>query len=205
MTEDERLLLEFPSSIETDRLIIRPPRESDAEAVAEAKYAARISLAPWFPWAQEDSDFSVGASLKFLRTALSQFYAREDFTLLVFEKETGDFIACSGLHPRDWSIGRFEVGYWSALNARGKGYITESSNAITRFAFDEFNAKSMIIRADDDNFKSRAIPERLNFELDGILRASEVNVVTGEPRDVAYYSCLNTAKLPALKVRYNYS
>ncbi|MBK67686.1 MAG: GNAT family N-acetyltransferase [Rickettsiales bacterium] len=198
---ENRIRLELPKHIETDRLIIRNPVESDAEAIMEAKIESKAELAPWFPWAHSDEDFTLDSAKEFLRRSLSKLSLREDFLFFTFEKDTGRFLASTGIHPKNWDIGRFEIGYWLRSNAVGKGYVSESTNALTRFAFDFFKAKSVIVRADTKNTRSIAVAERLGFEKDGVLRASEIDVITKKPRDTAYFSRLNKDGLPNIGMK----
>ncbi|WP_272928112.1 GNAT family N-acetyltransferase [Bacillus sp. USDA818B3_A] len=70
----------------------------------------------------------------------------------------------------------------------GKGYITESTQAITEFAFRELQAKRVEIRCDRNNSKSRAIPEKLGFSLEGILKNDSISPVRKELRDTCVYA-----------------
>lgn len=113
---------------------------------------------------------------------------REDLRLLVFLKETGEFIASSGLHKIDWTIPKFEIGYWIDSRFSGKGYMTEAVKGISDFAFRELEAKRLEIRCDTKNIKSRAIPERLSFTLEGIFKNEDRSPDTGQLRDTCVYA-----------------
>ncbi len=103
------LLLEFPEEFTTERLLIRIPRPGDGKAVYEAINASITELKPWLPFAQkEQSEKEVEVNI---RNAYIAFLKREDLRLLVFSKETGEFVASTGLHRLDWSVRKFEVGY----------------------------------------------------------------------------------------------
>ncbi len=92
-----------------------------------------------------------------IRKSHIQFLQREDLRLLVFSKETGEFIASSGLHRINWDIPQFEIGYWIDSRFSGKGYMVEAAKGITDFAFSELKANRIEIRCDALNKKSRAI------------------------------------------------
>ena len=49
-----------------------------------------------------------------LRQAIANFITRKDLRFHLYMKETGEFIGSSGLHRIDWSIPKFEIGYWLA-------------------------------------------------------------------------------------------
>ena len=155
------ILIEFPEEFTTERLLIRIPRPGDGKAVYEAIAASKSELKPWLPFAQkeqseEDTEINI-------RHAHIAFLKREDLRLLIFHKETGEFIATSGLHRMDWSVPKFEIGYWIDSRHSRNGYMTEAVQGITDFAFQELKARRVEIRCDEKNIKSRAVPERLGF------------------------------------------
>lgn len=195
----------FIDSIETDRLIIRRPRLSDIDIVHAAKIASLDHLAPWFFWAQDRETMSDRAStVEFIHRGMAKHSLKEDFLMLVFNKQTDEFIASSGIHPKHWDAGLFEIGYWANVKALGNGYITEATNAQTRHAFDNMNAKTMTIRAREDNLKSRAVPERLGFDFNGIMIGENPHAITNEPANNARYSLQDISKLPPLAVKYTF-
>ncbi|MEH7495672.1 GNAT family N-acetyltransferase [Neobacillus niacini] len=179
-------LLEFPEEFMTERLLIRKPFPGDGKAVYEAIQASLNELKPWMPWAHTNqSEQDVEANI---RDSIAKFITREDLRLHLFNKETREFIGSSGLHRINWDVPKFEIGYWVDTRFSGRGYISESTEAITKFAFTELNAKRVEIRCDPKNTKSRAIPEKLGFTLEGILKNDAVSVVSKEPRDTCVFA-----------------
>ncbi|WP_053365254.1 GNAT family N-acetyltransferase [Bacillus sp. FJAT-27245] len=179
------ILKEFPSEFETERLLIRMPKPGDGKAVFEAIQASLQELKPWMPFANiEQTEEDVEANI---REAYAKFIKREDLRLLVFDKQSGMLIGSSGLHRINWSIPKFEIGYWIDSRHSRKGFMTEAVRGIVDFAISELSAKRIEIRCDSRNVKSRAIPERLGFQLEGILRNDELSV-DGELRDTCVFS-----------------
>jgi RimJ/RimL family protein N-acetyltransferase len=107
------------------------------------------------------------------RRAAARFAAREDLRLQFYLKESGVFVGSSGLHRIDWSVPKFEIGYWVRTSLRGRGYATEGAEAIAKLAFEQLGAKRVEIRMDEKNLGSRKIPEKLGFSLEGVLRNFE--------------------------------
>ena len=93
-----------------------------------------------------------------------------------------DYIELIGTVPK------FEIGYWIDTRFAGRGYITESTQALTKFAFTELNAKRVEIRCDSLNLKSRSIPERLGYTLEGILKNNSISVESKELRDTCIFA-----------------
>ena len=65
------------------------------------------------------------------------------------------------------------MGYWLDKEAQGTGLMTRSCSALLEHAFAELDLNRVEIRCAVDNARSRAIPERLGFRLEGQLRQAE--------------------------------
>jgi len=128
-----------------------------------------------------------------IRESYIKFLSRENLRLLVFLKDTGQFIASSSLHSIDWEVRKFEIGYWIDTRYSGKGYMTEAVQGITDFAFNHLNANRIEIRCDTKNTKSKMIPERLRFDLEGVIRNEDLSVDGSELRDTNIYALVKSA------------
>ncbi|KAA0550352.1 GNAT family N-acetyltransferase [Bacillus sp. BGMRC 2118] len=180
------IMLDFPTEFTTDRLLIRLPLPGDGKAVHEAIVASKNELKDWLPFAQKDQ--TEEETEINIRESHVEFLKREDLRLLVFHKETGEFIASSGLHRINWKIRKFEIGYWIDTRHSGKGYMTEAVQGITEFAFKELEARRVEIRCDTKNSKSRAVAERLGFDLEGILRYDSFDMTGTVLRDTCIFA-----------------
>ncbi len=188
------ILRDFPHRFETARLLIRAPLPGDGRAVNEAVRESLDRLRPWLPWAQrlptaEEQEESV-------RRAWVAFLERRDLRLHLFRKDTGEFVGGSGLHRIDWSVPRFEIGYWCRARFEGQGYVTEAVRGITRFAFETLGAERLEIRADPRNERSRRVAERARFRLEATLRRDQ-RAVDGALRDTLVYALLRDEWLAA--------
>jgi ribosomal-protein-serine acetyltransferase len=186
------ILLDFPSQFITERLLIRSPLPGDGKVVCESIMASINELRIWLPFAQkEQSEHIIEANL---REAHLRFLKREDLRLLIFHKETNQFIGSSGLHNPNWNIPKFEIGYWIDSRRSGQGYMTEAVQGISDFAFNALRARRVEIRCDTLNDKSRAIPERLGFTLEGTLRNEDTSVDGSTLRDTFIFAKINGEK-----------
>lgn len=178
------ILRDFPDHFESERLIIHAPRPGNG---AESNQALRESLAelqPWMPWATpvptpEDTE-------EHHRRAAAEWLTRENLQLLLYRKSDGLFVGSSGLHNIDWSVPRFEIGYWIRTSLSGQGYITEAVNAITAFAFDVLGAQRIEIRCDARNERSAAVAQRAGYTLEVRMR-NQVRAVDGSLRDTLVF------------------
>jgi len=186
---DRPLLLDIPPEFVGERVVVRPYREEDTEAVFSAIAESEGTLTPWMPWA--GTHRTPADTREFIRRTVGRFILREELTLGVFLREGGDYLGSTGIIPRDWQIPVFEIGYWLRDSAVGKGYMSEAVRLQTAYCFDGLGAQRVEIRCDARNERSRAIPQRLGFALeatlrnnqtatDGSVRTSEVWAMTPE-------------------------
>jgi RimJ/RimL family protein N-acetyltransferase len=178
-------LLDIPRHIETARMSIRCPRPGDGRVVNEAIRETFESLHVWMPWAKTLP--TAADSENFAREAAARYRKGEDFGLMLWDKQSGEFIGASGLHPRDWSVPSFEIGYWVRTSREGQGYVTEAVHALTTFAFTQFGAQRVMIRCDARNHRSAAVAERAGYTLEGVLR-NEARANDGSLRDTLLYA-----------------
>ncbi len=195
------ILIDLPMPITTPRLIIRPAMPGDGAALYEAKKETWGMLNRWMmPWAkeigtEEDSEAVV-------REAYAKFILREDLMMIGFRREDDVPVVYTGLHRFNWSIRKFEIGYWVRRSAQGQGYATEATNALTRYAFDELKAKRVQISHADGNDASRNVIEKLGFEKEAI-RRFDTELPNGEIVSSHDYARFNTDNLPPLEVTWS--
>lgn len=72
----------------------------------------------------------------------------------------------AGLHPKEGDIA--EIGYWVRSDRTGRGYATAAADALTAAAFDYLSdVVKVIIRMDQANLASAAVPPKLGYTLEG--------------------------------------
>jgi ribosomal-protein-serine acetyltransferase len=159
---------ELPNELRGPRVIVRPFQAGDGAAVFEAVEESRQHILPWMPWG--DFHRSIEDSEAFaIRCALA-WETRDDLAVGIWDVQTGSYLGGSGLHRIRWEIPAFEIGYWIRASAEGKGYVTEAAQLLCGLAFDNLNAARVLIRCAIENERSAAIPRRLGFKHEGILR-----------------------------------
>src|SRR5215204_4007127 len=104
------LLLHLPDALEGPRVRLRPFTAADAPAVFDAVAESREHLRRWVPWAAGHR--SVEASRQVVVRLQVAWLLRDDLTVGVFDRATGRLLGGSGLHPLDWGVRAFELGYW---------------------------------------------------------------------------------------------
>ena len=171
------ILQDFPESFETERLLIRSPLPGDGPEMHAAVNESLDDLLPWMDWPKQHE--TIEDSEKQIRLNRVSFMERSDLLLLLFLKGTNTLVGSSGLHRMDWSVPRFEIGYWCRTRFAGNGYVTEAVRGITAFAFEHLGARRVEIRCDALNRKSVRVAERAGYTLEGELRNAEVGADGG--------------------------
>jgi RimJ/RimL family protein N-acetyltransferase len=188
MAPIDPLMIDIPP-LTSERLLLRAPCAGDGAALNEAMLESIESLKPWMPWAQQLP--SLDQSELTCRQLAARFAQRTDLTLYMFERTAegggGRLVGGTGLHRMDWSVPRFEIGYWCRPSLQGRGLVTEAVHLLARFAFDSLRARRVELRMSSTNAKSRAVAERCGFTLEGMLRQDSIGV-DGRPRDTLVYS-----------------
>ena len=194
------ILIDIPLPIITPRLLLRPPQQGDGKALFEAKKDSATELKSWMLWAKNDSSEQDEEIL--VRNKYIDFLRREDLMLFAFDRARPDYlIAGTGLHRFDWKTRVFEIGYWVRTPDTGKGYATELTNALTRYAFEALGATKVTIGHADRNDKSRNVIQKLGFKQEGI-REKEHLLPTDDLVDEYIYNRFDTKGLPDLNVSW---
>ncbi|UGB39103.1 GNAT family N-acetyltransferase [Frateuria soli] len=139
--------------IETDRLLLRPPRIEDFDA-----YATNMAD-------PEAARFIGGQQARAVAwrgfLSLAGAWMIQGFSMFsVIEKSTGQWIGRLGpWHPEGWP--GTEVGWGLAREAWGKGYALEGATAAIDWAFDHLGWGEVIHSIDPANEPSRLLAQRL--------------------------------------------
>lgn len=183
------LLLDVPLQLQTERLILRAPLQTgDGAIVNQAIRDSFNELKAWLPFAQELPD--VEETEINSRNAHINFLKRESFRFLIFDKDNNDFIGTTSLQGIDWDIPKCEIGYWINTKYSGKGYMTEAVKELANFGLDRIKFRRIEIRCESTNLKSRAIPEKLGFVLEGTLRNDDLSADGRNLTDTCIYSLI---------------
>jgi ribosomal-protein-serine acetyltransferase len=166
------ILIDLPDLPGTDSLIFRAARPGDGDKLCAAVSASHQDLRLWMPWAQQETD--VEQSEATARRMHADFLARKDLPVLIFEREAeggeGRVLGGTGLHRIDWTVPRFEIGYWRRSGHAGRGIAAAAVEAMTRLAFDHLQAQRVEIRMDSRNHASVRVAERAGYSFEGLLR-----------------------------------
>jgi len=144
----------------------------------------REHLLEWMPWVENmNSPFQFESIIP---VWLKQFAENSGMNVGILYK--GELVGSLGLHQIDWYNNMASVGYYLARKAEGNGIITRSVRALLNYAFYQLGLNRIEIRCGVKNTKSRAIPERLGFVMEGKIRDGEL--LNGHFHDLIVYGML---------------
>lgn len=126
-------------------------------------------LRQWLPWV--DQLRSPDDTRAFIKAGLEQFARGEGFQAGIWYQ--GELVGVIGYHRIDKANRRAGIGYWLARRFQGRGFVTRACEALVAHAFAGLGLNRVEIHCAVDNARSRAIPERLGFRQEGVLRQVE--------------------------------
>lgn len=145
--------------LETERLILRPWRESDAGSLY--RYASDPSIGPVAGWLPHTS---VENSLEIIRTV---FAAPETYAVVL--KASGEPVGSVGimtgdtLHSAEMQHDEAEIGYWIGVPYWGQGLIPEAVRCLLYRCFVDLGVSAVWCGYYDGNIKSRRVQEKCGF------------------------------------------
>jgi ribosomal-protein-serine acetyltransferase len=129
----------------------------------------RPLLRQWLPWV--DTNVTVGDTRNFIKNALDHF--ANDAGLVAGIWYQNRIIGVIGFNSIDWQNRIAHIGYWLDAAHQGNGFVTRACRALIDYAFDELELNRIEIHCAVGNSKSRAVPERLGFSQEGLVRHAE--------------------------------
>lgn len=199
-------MIDFPMPIVTPRLLLRQPIMGyvDVYEYVKAVTESMDELRPWMSWAEYYPTAS--QSEEYIRECCANWIIKTNndigLMLWLIEKVSNKIIGHILMWNIVWDIPKFELGFWIRTSYARKGYITEATNALTRYCFLQQNAKRVEICCEINNVRSQLVPKRLNFQLDGILRNNALAVADSKRTDVMIFSRIDLKDLPELEVKW---
>ena len=155
----------FRAAVE-DGLVLRLLEPRHAGALFGLIDRNRDSLGHWFPWVEMAK--TVSDSETFIRESLSAFATEGVFQLGIWLND--ELAGIVGLQSISQFFHSTELYYWLGAEYRGCGIMTKACRHLCSYLFDELELNRVEIRCAETNLKSRAVPERLGFTLEGTLR-----------------------------------
>ncbi len=179
------------------RIAVRPDLDlrlcvhSHAEAIFALVDENRDHLGPWMPWVNKT--WSPEDTAQWITQGLEQLQHNQGWHALLWYR--GELAGTIGFKPVNWSDLRVEIGYWLGRRFEGKGLMTDAARVAVDHAFRHWGLNRVEIRCAVQNHRSAAIPRRLGFVQEGILR--QAFRVGDDFQDLRLFAMLRQDWVPA--------
>jgi ribosomal-protein-serine acetyltransferase len=157
------------------RLTVAPGLElrqlelADTDAMFAVTERNRAHLREWLPWV--DRTRSSADTRAFISSSLEQFEDNKSPSCAIWLD--GEIAGALGCHRIDWLNRNCDLGYWIDAAHQGKGVVTRCAAVMVDYLFDNSDLHRVTIRCGTGNHKSCAVPQRLGFMREGVLREAE--------------------------------
>jgi len=165
----------------TNNILLKSIALTDASIIFNAIDGNRAYLREWLPFVDATLD------KKYTQSFVENSLANNEKQYLIYYQNK--FSGLIGLNNTDLANNKTEIGYWICQDMQGKGLVIQSVSKLLALTFGEFNINKVTIKVGISNYKSRKIPEKLNFVFEGIERDAEL-LSNNKYTDLAIYSLL---------------
>lgn len=146
-------------TIQTERLLLRPWRPDDAEALF--RYASD-------PQVSEPAQWPTHTSVAMSRQIIESFFMVNEATFAMELQATGEPIGCIGLVPEGHEYypvlrAEREIGYWVGRPHWGRGLTSEALEALIGYCRDVLSLRSLLITTGLHNIASQRVAGKCGF------------------------------------------
>lgn len=178
------------SRIETERLILRQPSESDVKDIirnlSDLKVTKWLLVVP-YPYTKKDALWYINHHKEKLKKK-----PRTDYGYWIELKETHEVIGGIGLGKIDFSAGVGTVGYWLGTKFHRKGYGSEALKALLDLGFKKLKLNRIEAGVFVGNPSSGLLLEKYGFKYEGCKRKAVRCKATGKIHDENLYGLLRS-------------
>ncbi|MBD2095311.1 GNAT family N-acetyltransferase [Trichocoleus sp. FACHB-591] len=172
----------LPKSLYTERLLLRPPRLEDANAIFQT-YAQDPEVTRYLIWQPHQS---ITETQAFLTECLAAWHQGDRFPWIMTRAEDGQLLGMIELRLEGH---RAEVGYVLARQFWGQGYVTEALRAVLKAGLALPQLYRIEAQCDVENIASARVMEKAGMMQEGVLRRFMIlQNLSQEPRDVYSYA-----------------
>lgn len=166
-------------------MILREFKEDDLEEVHE--YASDPEVTKYMVWGENSKEQSREFTAESIKEQKGE--VRKNYDLAITLKSNRLIGAC-GIDDIKLRNKKGELGYCLNKKYWGKGYATETAEALLKLGFDDLELHRIHARCDTRNKKSEKVLERIGMKREGVLR--EHKMIDGRWRSSYIYSILKS-------------
>lgn len=171
-----------PELIHTERLVLRPPRVSDADLIFHA-YAQDAEVTRYLVWRPHET---VRETENFLTTCVASWRNGDRFSWVITLRKSVELIGMVEIRIDGFKA---DVGYVVARPLWGKGTAAEGLLPVVEWAQAQESIYRVWALCDVENMASARVLEKVGMTREGILRRNLLHPNSSdEPRDCYCYA-----------------
>jgi len=189
-----KLLLDIPTQLETERLVVRKYAKGDGQGLYLLlerndnrdflrKNVEKVSSIN----TDEDAEIKI-------RKHAAEWNACDRFVMGIWLKNENKYIGEIWIEPKRWDVPSFEIGWFLDKGYQGRGIATEAARRSLAFLFNDLDAHKVVVITRDNNSRSYILAERLGFRKEAHLR--ECGVENGKRYGLLHYGMLKSEFSP---------
>lgn len=149
-------------TIDFESYTIEPIHEKYAWRICDLMTVNSERFSRFFPLTLEQN-LTPTLSKIFVDQKLREFQNKEEFLFVLKEKENRTVIGLVYIKNLDWVKRQGELAYCIGYPYEGKGYMTQSVAALTKYALDELKLKTVQIIVHESNKASVNIAKKCGY------------------------------------------
>ncbi len=155
-------MIDAPARLADDRVVLRPWRPGDEQALTDAWADADVRR-----WTPVPAEAGRPAAELWIDGVAARAQAGIAVDLVITEPDADDVIGEVGLYGFDRRRRAAQVGYWMAAGRRGRGLATAAVRLVAEWALVPDRLSLLVARCHVDNDRSQAVAVGAGFVLAG--------------------------------------
>ncbi len=152
--------------LETDRFILKPISEEDAEEIYQN--VKDHDIARWL--INLPHPYPEDGAIKYIREARELMKKGLSYELPIRSRSTGELIGVMAILKVDRKNRNGELGYWIAKKHWNSGFATEAGLRALEFGFEVLNLERIYAKYYPENKASGRVMEKLGMKYEGTMR-----------------------------------
>ncbi len=150
------------------KILLRPWRVDDVDALYDAIIESYKELSPWMLWCQEN--YQKEASTTFIMSCEETWRNDTAYGFAIIDVETGLLLGSVGINQINRPYRMANLGYWMRTSCAGRGVASSATILCARFGFEQLNFERIEIMASVGNLASLRVAEKVGAVREGVLR-----------------------------------
>ena len=161
---------DFSKTIETERLILRKFKLSDANDMFK-NYASQSKVTKYLSW---ETHSNIDVTKNYLESVVLPDYEKKTYRWAIEFKETSEVIGCIDVVHIYENRMCGELGYVLGEKFWNKGIMTEAGKAVVKYLFEE-GFRRIEAMHNVDNPASGRVMQKIGMQFEGVMRKSRMS------------------------------